>query len=68
MFQALAAEAGNESATIDSTIVRAHQHSAGTKEKPVRARRSAVSAAIPPQACRRSPRAFDRSLSIRRAT
>lgn len=33
MFQALAADADNEYAMIDSTIVRAHQHSAGAKKK-----------------------------------
>lgn len=31
VFQALAHEADNEYAMIDSTIVRAHQHSAGAK-------------------------------------
>lgn len=31
VFEALAQDAGNEYAMIDSTIVRAHQHSAGTK-------------------------------------
>lgn len=31
VFQALAKEADNEYAMIDSTIVRAHQHSAGAK-------------------------------------
>ena len=31
MFQALAEDADNEYAMIDSTIVRAHQHSAGAK-------------------------------------
>jgi hypothetical protein len=30
----LAADADNEYAMIDSTIVRAHQHSAGAKKKP----------------------------------
>jgi transposase len=32
VFEALAEEAGNEYAMIDSTIVRAHQHSAGAKK------------------------------------
>jgi transposase len=32
VFQALAHDADNEYAMIDSTIVRAHQHSAGAKE------------------------------------
>jgi transposase len=31
VFEALAQDAGNEYAMIDSTIVRAHQHSAGAK-------------------------------------
>ena len=33
VFEALAADADNEYAMIDSTIVRAHQHSAGAKKK-----------------------------------
>ena len=32
IFQVLAQDAGNEYAMIDSTIVRAHQHSAGAKK------------------------------------
>src|SRR3954454_21311713 len=32
VFQLLAADADNEYAMIDSTIVRAHQHSAGAKK------------------------------------
>ena len=44
VFQALAAEADNEYAMIDSTIVRAHQHSAGAQKKSVRTRRSAARA------------------------
>jgi transposase len=32
VFEILAAEAGNEYAQIDSTIVRAHQHSAGAEK------------------------------------
>src|SRR5713101_1782935 len=40
VFQHLAADADNEYAMIDSTIVRAHQHSAGAEKKPVRIRRS----------------------------
>jgi transposase len=39
VFQHLAAEADNEYAMIDSTIVRAHQHSAGAQKKPARTRR-----------------------------
>jgi transposase len=41
IFQQLAAETDNGYAMIDSTIVRAHQHSAGGKKKPVLTRRSA---------------------------
>jgi len=33
IFQQLAADADNEYAMIDSTIVRAHQHSAGAQKK-----------------------------------
>ena len=40
VFQHLAADADNEYAMIDSTIVRAHQHSAGAQKKTVRTRRS----------------------------
>ena len=42
VFQHLAADADNEYAMIDSTIVRAHQHSAGAEKKPARTRRSAA--------------------------
>jgi transposase len=45
VFQHLATDADNEYAMIDSTIVRAHQHSAGAKKKPVRTRRSGAPAA-----------------------
>ena len=45
VFQHLAADADNEYAMIDSTIVRAHQHSAGAQKKLVRARRLAARAA-----------------------
>src|SRR5215468_10044148 len=40
LFEMLAADADNEYAMIDSTIVRAHQHSAGAKKNSVRTRRS----------------------------
>jgi transposase len=40
VFQHLAADADNEYAMIDSTIVRAHQHSAGAQKKMGRTRRS----------------------------
>ena len=40
VFELLAADADNEYAMIDSTIVRAHQHSAGAKKKPAKTRRS----------------------------
>ena len=36
VFNYLAADADNEYAMIDSTIVRAHQHSAGAQKKPDR--------------------------------
>ena len=39
VLQALAADADNEYAMIDSTIVRAHQHSAGAPKKTVKARK-----------------------------
>jgi transposase len=45
VFQHLAADADNEYAMIDSTIVRAHQHSAGAQKKPAKIRRSAARAA-----------------------
>jgi transposase len=40
IFRSLAADADNEYAMIDSTIVRAHQHSAGAQKKRARTRRS----------------------------
>jgi transposase len=40
IFRSLAEDADNEYAMIDSTIVRAHQHSAGAKKKMARTRRS----------------------------
>jgi len=40
VFQRLAGDADNQYAMIDSTIVRAHQHSAGAQKKPARTRRS----------------------------
>ena len=36
IFEALSADADNEYAMIDSTIVRAHQHSAGASKKKAR--------------------------------
>jgi transposase len=45
VFQHLAADADNEYAMIDSTIVRAHQHSAGAQKKLVRTRRLGAHAA-----------------------
>lgn len=36
VFETLAQDAGNEYAMIDSTIVRAHQHSAGARKNPGR--------------------------------
>jgi transposase len=44
IFRHLTVDADNEYAMIDSTIVRAHQHSAGAQKKPVRSRRSAARA------------------------
>lgn len=40
VFETLAADGDNEYAMIDSTIVRAHQHSAGAVKKGVRAKPS----------------------------
>ncbi len=40
LFKQLAADADNEYAMIDSTIVRAHQHSAGAQKKTVKTRLS----------------------------
>jgi len=42
LFEHLAADADNEYAMIDSTIVRAHQHSAGACKKGVRTKPSDV--------------------------
>ena len=44
IFQLLAADADNKYAMIDSTIVRAHQHSAGAKKKPAKTKRSGARA------------------------
>jgi transposase len=44
VFSQLATEADNEYAMIDSTIVRAHQHTAGKKRKPTTTKRSGVRA------------------------
>ena len=44
VFELLAEDADNEYAMIDSTIVRAHQHSAGAPKKPARTRPSAAPA------------------------
>jgi transposase len=40
IFRLLAEDADNKCAMIDSTIVRAHQHSAGAQKKTVRTKRS----------------------------
>jgi transposase len=45
IFEHLATEADNEYAMLDSTIVRAHQPSAGAQKKPVTIRQSGVRAA-----------------------
>lgn len=42
VFKRLAEAADNEYAMIDSTIVRAHQHSAGAQKKPAKMRPSAA--------------------------
>jgi transposase len=44
VFLHLSADAENEYAMIDSTVVRAHQHSAGAPKKSARTRRSAARA------------------------
>jgi len=44
MFTHLAEDADNEYAMIDSTIVRAHQHSAGAQKKPAKTKPSAARA------------------------
>jgi transposase len=44
LFKQLAADADNEYAMIDSTIVRAHQHSAGAKKKKTKTK---LSGAVP---------------------
>jgi transposase len=45
VFQHLAGEADNEHAMLDSTIVRAHQHSAGAIKKAAATRRSGAAEA-----------------------
>jgi len=40
VFKQLAEDADNEYAMIDSTVVRAHQHSAGAQKKTAKAKRS----------------------------
>ena len=45
VFSALSADADNEYAMIDATIVRAHQHSAGARKKGAATRRSGAAAA-----------------------
>jgi transposase len=45
LFNALADDPDNEYASIDATIVRAHQHSAGAQKKPVSIKPSAARAA-----------------------
>jgi len=44
VFQRLSVDADNEYAMIDSTIVRAHQHSAGAQKKPAKTKRSGARA------------------------
>jgi transposase len=45
VFEHLATDADNEYAMIDSTIVRAHQHSAGAKKKTAKIRPSGAASA-----------------------
>jgi transposase len=45
LFKHLAADADNEYAMIDSTIVRAHQHSAGAKKKTAKIKQSGAASA-----------------------
>src|SRR3954452_4015285 len=45
VFRHLAGDADNEYALIDSTVARAHQHSAGAPKKGVATRRSGAAAA-----------------------
>jgi transposase len=45
VFAGLSADADNEYAMIDSTIVRAHQHSAGAKKKTAKTKRSGAAKA-----------------------
>ena len=45
VFVHLASDADNEYAMIDSTIVRAHQHSAGARKKKIRTKQSDEAAA-----------------------
>ena len=45
VFKHLAADADNEYAMIDSTIVRAHQHSAGAQKKKAKTKPSAAAKA-----------------------
>ena len=42
VFEQLSADADNEYAMLDSTIVRAHQHSAGAPKKTAQTKRSAA--------------------------
>jgi transposase len=46
LFKALASDADNEYAMIDSTIVRAHQHSAGAQKKRAKTKRSGAARAV----------------------
>ena len=73
IFRHLAGEADNEYAMIDSTIVRAHQHSAGAKGGISRPRRSAGARAArrprsTPRSTRWATRPGSRSRPDRRTT
>ena len=65
VFERLAGDADNEYAMIDSTIVRAHQHSAGARKILAKTRRSAArAAASAPRSMPSSMRSATRSAFI----
>ena len=66
VFEHLADEADNEYAMIDSTIVRAHQHSAGAAKKTVMKRSGAAAAARARRSTPRSMRSATRPASASR--
>src|SRR4028119_2475459 len=66
VFQHLAGDADNEYAMIDSTIVHAHQHSAGAAKKTVMKRSGAAAAARARRSTPRSMRSATRPASASR--